>query len=149
MSQYPIPDFNFSPDDPAYSLLVGNPLSIEQKDRLNTSRVVHVSIDPTVPTTTETEPEEGEKADPDRVIRNSRVANSADGLLSDSELLDLFPHSLRSAYDGGQRTARLMSLDGVMTFSDRMTFAVERLGAHEPMWTSYTHFWQSTLGAFL
>ncbi|KAL4064917.1 Endonuclease/exonuclease/phosphatase [Scleroderma yunnanense] len=140
-------DFNFTPDDPAYSLLVGNALSAEQKHRLDASRVVHVSIDPTVLTTMKSEPEEGaEEADPDRVIRNSRVAKPTDGLLSDSELSELFPCSLRSAYDEGQRSLRtLISPGDVATFGDRMSFPVERLGAHEPMWTSYTHFWQSTL----
>lgn len=131
-------------------MLVGDPLSVEQKHRLDASRVVHISIDPTVPATTKTEPDEGEEADPDRVIRNSRVAKPADGLLSDSELLKLFPCSLRSAYDEGQRAARALTSSGDMvTFADRMTFPVEKLGAYEPMWTSYTHFWQSTLGAFL
>jgi RNA exonuclease NGL2 len=36
-------DFNFSPDDPGYSLLVGGQLNAEQRDRLEISRVVHVS----------------------------------------------------------------------------------------------------------
>ena len=132
-------------------MLVGDPLSVEQKHRLDASRVVHVSIDPTVLATTKMEPEEeGEQTDPDRVIRNSRVAKAADGLLSDPELLKLFPCSLRSAYDEGQRAARALTpLGDMATFSDRTSFPVERLGAYEPMWTSYTHFWQSTLGAFL
>ena len=41
-------DFNFQPDDPAYSLLVGDPLLPTQKARIETSRVVHATIDPSI-----------------------------------------------------------------------------------------------------
>ncbi|KAI5980382.1 hypothetical protein EDC04DRAFT_2863044, partial [Pisolithus marmoratus] len=136
-------DFNFSPEDPAYSLLVGDPLSTEQKHRLDISRVVHVSIDPTVPSSSTMELEEGE-GDPDRVIRNSRVAELSDGLLSDSEFLDLFRCPLRSAYDEGQRARKDVVTD-VATFGDRTSFSAARLGVNEPMWTSYTHYWKTTL----
>ncbi|KAI6031752.1 hypothetical protein PISMIDRAFT_673462 [Pisolithus microcarpus 441] len=136
-------DFNFSPEDPAYSLLVGDPLSVEQKHGLDVSRVVHVSIDPSVPESSSTEGEEG---DPDRVIRNSRVAEVSDGLLSDSEFSDLFRHPLRSAYDEGQRTRKAVATPSdVVTFGDRIPFSTARLGANEPMWTSYTQYWKTTL----
>ncbi|KAI6047557.1 endonuclease exonuclease phosphatase [Pisolithus marmoratus] len=130
-------DFNFSPEDPAYSLLVGDPLSTEQKHRLDISRVVHVSIDPTVPSSSTMELEEGE-GDPDRLRRLS------DGLLSDSEFLDLFRCPLRSAYDEGQRARKDVVTD-VATFGDRTSFSAARLGVNEPMWTSYTHYWKTTL----
>ncbi|KAI6005288.1 hypothetical protein F5J12DRAFT_906009 [Pisolithus orientalis] len=139
-------DFNFSPEDPAYSLLVGDPLAAEQKHSLDVSRVVHVSIDPGVSMSSTTEPEEGEEEDPDRVIRNSRVAEISDGLLSDSELLDLFRCRLRSAYDEGQRVYKAMATPtDVVTFGDRIPFSTARLGTNEPMWTSYTHYWKTTL----
>ncbi|KAI6007331.1 Endonuclease/exonuclease/phosphatase [Pisolithus albus] len=136
-------DFNFSPENPAYSLLVGDPLSAEQKHGLDVSRVVHVSIDPSVP---ESSSAEGEEGDPDRVIRNSRVAEVPDGLLSDSEFSDLFRHPLRSTYDEGQRMRKAAATSNdVVTFGDRMPFSTARLGANEPMWTSYTHYWKTTL----
>ncbi|KAF9229386.1 Endonuclease/exonuclease/phosphatase [Gyrodon lividus] len=143
-------DFNFAPDDPAYSLLVGDSLSLEQRERLEISRVVHVSIDPSVPQSVMKEAGEGvgdEKADPDKVIRNSRDAKPSDGLLSDTGLCDLFRHRLRSAYDEGQRAQRalLEHKDDVATYGDRKSLPAERSGAHEPMWTSYAHYWKTTL----
>ncbi|KAF9240862.1 endonuclease exonuclease phosphatase [Melanogaster broomeanus] len=144
-------DFNFEPDDPAYSLLVGVPLSPAQRERLEVSRVVHVSIDPSVPKSVVKEADEGgggeEQADPDRVIRNSRDATPSDGLLSDVELCDLVQHRLRSAYDEGQRTQRalLERKSDVATYGDRKSLPADRPGAHEPMWTSYTHYWKTTL----
>jgi RNA exonuclease NGL2 len=144
-------DFNFTPDDPAYSLLVGDPLTEAQSQRLHMSRVIHITIDPTVlPTTKKADDEEGDgsEADPDRVINNSRVATSSDGLLSDLELTSLFIHGakLRSAYDEGQRAQRDNGTPGdLYTFGDRVPSPPTRLGAHEPMWTSYTHYWKATL----
>jgi RNA exonuclease NGL2 len=132
-------------------LLVGDALSPEQRGRLEISRVVHVSIDPSVPQSVVKEADEGggnEEADPDRVIRNSRVAKPSDGLLSDTELCDLVRHRLRSAYDEGQkaRRASLEHKSEVVTYGDRKSLPMEKPGAHEPMWTSYTHYWKTTLG---
>ncbi|KAG1755190.1 Endonuclease/exonuclease/phosphatase [Suillus paluster] len=144
-------DFNFAPDDPAYSLLVGDPLTEAQSHRLDMSRVVHITIDPTVPRTKKKADEEegdGSEADPDRVINNSRAAASSDGLLSDLELTSLFINGvqLRSAYDEGQRAQRDNGTPGDLhTFGDRVSLPPTRLGAHEPMWTSYTHYWKTTL----
>lgn len=42
-------DFNFQPDDPAYSLLVGDPVLAAQEAELNESMVVHRTVDPSVP----------------------------------------------------------------------------------------------------
>ncbi|KIJ68350.1 hypothetical protein HYDPIDRAFT_165219 [Hydnomerulius pinastri MD-312] len=147
-------DFNFAPDDPAYSLLVGgpihDPLSAEQKERLKISRVVHLSIGPSVPKSIKKEADEGggeAEADPDRVIRNSRDAVLSDGLLSDTELCQLVSRRLRSAYDEGQSAWR-QSIEqkiDVATYGDRKSLPAEQLGAHEPMWTSYTHYWKTTL----
>jgi len=144
-------DFNFTPDDPAYSLLVGDSLTEAQSQRLHISRVIHMTIDPTiVPTAKKADDEEGDgsEADPDRVINNSRVATSSDGLLSDLELTSLFINGakLRSAYDEGQRTQRDNGTPGdLCTFGDRVSLPPTRLGAHEPMWTSYTNYWKTTL----
>jgi len=145
-------DFNFAPDDPAYSLLVGNPLNAAQSLHLQMSRVVHMSIDPTVPPSTKKADDEegdGSETDPDRVINNSRAAVPSDGLLSDLELTSLFANGakLRSAYDEGQREQRASGApDDVCAFADRVSLPPNRLGAHEPMWTSYTHYWKTTLG---
>jgi RNA exonuclease NGL2 len=119
------------------------------------SRVIHITIDPTVPPTTKKADDEegdGSEADPDRVINNSRVATSSDGLLSDFELTSLFINGakFRSAYDEGQRAQRDNGAPGDLdTFGDRISPPSTRLGAHEPMWTSYTHYWKTTLGFFI
>lgn len=129
-------------------MLAREPLSLEQQERLHVSRVVHVSIDPTVPTSITKQADEGggeEEADPDRVIRNSRNSKPSDGLLSDTELSALVGHSLRSAYDEGQRSSLLEGND-VATYGARKLLLAEKVGACEPMWTSFTHYWKTTLG---
>jgi len=142
-------DFNFSPDDPGYSLLVGDQLNAEQRDRLETSRVVHVSIDPTVPPTVKGAPAEDEDGavDPDRVITNARRAIPGDGLLSDSELVSLFSAAnvVRSAYDEGLRQHKQTSPTGFQTFGDRMSLPRTKKGYYEPEYTSYTHYWKTVL----
>ncbi|KAJ7293660.1 Endonuclease/exonuclease/phosphatase [Mycena rebaudengoi] len=126
-------DFNFTPDDPGYSLLVGDPLSLAQRERLAASRVVHLSIDPTVPRTTAAAPTEDENdaVDPDRVITSARPAVPSDGLLSDEELVTFFSgeNVVRSAYDEGLRKHK-ESTNDLKTFGDR------------PEYTSYTHYWK-------
>ncbi len=88
------PDFNFGPEEPGYALLVGDMLTPAQEELLERSRVVHVSVDPTIPLTNPAaandDEDGGAQADPDRVITNAREASPADGLLNSSELLDLF-----------------------------------------------------------
>ncbi|KAF7320400.1 Endo/exonuclease/phosphatase domain-containing protein [Mycena kentingensis (nom. inval.)] len=142
-------DFNFSPDDPAYALLVGDSLTDGHKERLEASRVVHVSIDPTaVPVTASSIKEDEDQAgDPDRVITNARRATIEDGLLSDDELVALFSQSspLRSAYDEGLKAHR-ESNDDLRTFGQRVGLPVEKKGYNEPEYTSYTHYWKTVLG---
>ncbi|KAH7931087.1 endonuclease exonuclease phosphatase [Leucogyrophana mollusca] len=145
-------DFNFAPNDPAYSLLVGDILSPEQCRALELSRVVHVSVDPSVPighNGAVDDESNGTEADPDRVINNARPATPSDGLLSDLEMVDLFSGMarLRSAYDEGQRRGReIGALNGAIeTFGDRLSVLPVKPGAHEPMFTSYTHHWKTTL----
>ncbi|KAJ8494599.1 hypothetical protein ONZ51_g2241 [Trametes cubensis] len=145
-------DFNFGPDDPAYALLSGDALLPEQKKRLDSSYVVHATIDPTVATDGAAQAEEEEEGaeagenDPDRVIVNARPAQPSDGLLSDTELEQLFRQSgtVISAYDAGQRQVPGISESG-LTFGSRVSVPQERRGAFEPIYTSYTHYWQAVL----
>ncbi|PIL31576.1 hypothetical protein GSI_06278 [Ganoderma sinense ZZ0214-1] len=143
-------DFNFGPDDPAYSLLVGNELLPVQKARIQSSRVVHATIDPSVSTSGAAVAEEEEEGaelgenDPDRITVNARAAQPSDGLLSDAELKGLFRQSgtPTSAYDAGQR---LYPSAGEHTFGSRVPIPEGRCGAFEPIYTSYTHYWQAVL----
>lgn len=96
-------DFNSQPSEALYALFVGDtPLLPSQVQSIQTSRVVHASLDPSikyVPTggiskaavpaaqgTQEDEDDDeggaGETQDPDRVITNARSAVPEDGLLS-------------------------------------------------------------------
>ncbi|CCM05171.1 uncharacterized protein FIBRA_07380 [Fibroporia radiculosa] len=144
-------DFNFSPDDPAYSLIVGDTLLPIQDARLAASRVVHVTIDPEVSTVPNANPAEDEadvggETDPDRVITNARSAMPADGLLSSTELVDMFRQSgtPNSVYDTGSRTCPSLAEDG-FAYGNREPVSPGKLGAYEPVWTSYTHYWKTVL----
>ena len=140
------PDFNFPPDDPAYSLLVGDPLLPAQKARLEASRVVHATIDPSITVdgaSKADEEEEGAESgenDPDRIIVNARPAQPSDGLLTDGELAQLYRQSgvLVSTYDAGQRQVPGFSESG-LTFGSRVSVSTDRRGSFEPIYTSYTH----------
>lgn len=161
-------DFNFAPDDPAYALLVGAPFLPLHSQMLARSRVVHASLDPTVPITTtkvignaenttavstaeedtgEAEDDGGEAAaasNPDRTITNARQARAEDGLLSTRELVELFQMSgapAKSVYDQGRRENGAIS-----TFGARTQLPNDRNGWYEPEWTSYTHYWKTVLG---
>lgn len=150
------PDFNFSPEEPGYALLVGDMLTPAQEELLERSRVVHVSVDPTIPLTNpaaaDDDEDGGAEADPDRVITNAREASPADGLLNSSELLDLFAVTAlrpRSLYDEGQRLLEIHSSPSpVPRCGERMGLSPHKRGAYEPEWTSYTHYWQSVLGVY-
>ncbi|KAJ8702712.1 RNA exonuclease ngl2 [Pleurotus ostreatus] len=142
-------DFNFAPDDPVYSLLVGDTLLPEQEALISPSLVVHKSIDPTVPPTgpkVAEEGEDGESTDPDRVITDARSALEGDGLLSIPELLETFQSHAPwcSVYDDGLSRIKAQSPD-IKTFGDRVNIPRTRKGAHEPEWTSYTHYWKTVL----
>lgn len=149
----PFIDFNFQPTEAAYSLLRGLPLLSSHETGLSDSRVVHVSIDPTVPITTPkaTEDEEGEgstTADTDKVIKNARVAMKSDGLLSSEELTALYEtiRYPKSAYDEGQRLLFEASNPDVLRCGDRLQIPKDHQGAFEPEWTNYTFYWQLSLG---
>jgi len=148
-------DFNLTPEDPGYSLLVGDPIIPSQEELLTLSRVVHTSVDPNgvqVIGSKEAKNEEadGAEQDPDRIIVNARMATPTDGLLSTEELVEMVRKlgvaDLESSYDKGLRIAKLSEDSGIQTFGDRVTsLASTRLGRHEPEWTSYTHFWKTVL----
>ena len=149
---FPYIDFNFSPGEPGYALLAGDTLTQAQEDLLEKSRVVHVSVDPSVPltnlaTTDEDEDGGGTKPDPDRVITNARGASPADGLLSSSELVELFAVTPppRSLYDEGQRVLESI-IGSIPRCGERLKLLSHQRGAYEPEWTSYTHYWQTVLG---
>jgi len=143
-------DFNFAPDDPAYSLLVGDPVLPTQENLLAPSRVVHLTVDPEVPpTTTRATPEDEEggdisKTNPDKIITNARPATPSDGLLTTAELIKLFANPVRSTYEEGLSKHR-ESEDDVVTYRDRVSLQASRRGANEPEWTSYTHYWKTVL----
>lgn len=160
-------DFNFSPAEPSYALLVGDTLTPAQEELLERSRVVHVSVDPSVPLSdpagTNDDDDDsnnnnaddggggggGGSGDPDRVITNARRASPADGLLSSFELAQLFAITQRprSLYDEGQRLLERVS-GPVQRCGERLGLPPHQRGAYEPEWTSYTHYWQSVLGGF-
>ncbi|KAH8988960.1 Endonuclease/exonuclease/phosphatase [Lactarius akahatsu] len=137
-------DFNFHPGEPGYALLAGDALTLAQEQLLAKSRVVHVSVDPSVPLTASSN--EDDESDPDRVITNAREALPADGLLSSPELVELFavPTRPRSLYDEGQRLLEMTS-GPILRCGERLGLPAHRRGAYEPEWTSYTHYWKSVL----
>jgi len=120
------------------------------------SQVVHATIDPTVTSDPikQDENENEEETDPDRSITNARIATPTDGLLSSAELHDLFANSgppLTSAYDIGMKkyvASDEMSKTPIKLFGDRSDIVSGRHGAHEPQWTSYTHYWKTVLGIY-
>jgi RNA exonuclease NGL2 len=141
-----VPDFNFAPDDPAYSLLVGDSVLPTQENRLAPSRVVHRTVDPEVPTNHAPAEEGGDgETDPDKIITNARPATRSDGLLTTAELVDLYATPARSIYDEGLLKHR-GSTNKVVTYGDRICLQPSRRGANEPEWTSYTHYWKTVLG---
>ncbi|KAI0068339.1 Endonuclease/exonuclease/phosphatase [Artomyces pyxidatus] len=141
-------DFNFPPDDPGYTLLAGDPLLAKQEERLVYSRVVHVSIDPSVPLTEPKAAEDDEDGDSatKKVFKNTRLAQEEDGLLNPTELSELFSTASRprSAYDAGQRVLQEHG-QAPARCGERLSMPAQRLGAFEPEWTSYTHYWKTVL----
>jgi RNA exonuclease NGL2 len=93
-------DFNLTPDDIAYSLMVGETTTASQQHAFEFSRVVHISVDPTTAKNYEPKPiseeeaeaqeDQTEEKDPDRVIMNSRPCIPSDGLLDFDEMKGLY-----------------------------------------------------------
>ncbi|PPQ88628.1 hypothetical protein CVT25_010204 [Psilocybe cyanescens] len=141
-------DFNFTPIDPAYSLVTGDTLLSVQKETITSSRVVHSSIDPSVVTNTPIAAVEDEAGDvdPDRVIVNARPPRPEEGILTIPEIEKWFstlpkPHS---AYNIGIHASR-ESGNNLPTFGARNALPSGRNGSNEPEYTSYTHYWHLTL----
>ncbi|KDQ12961.1 hypothetical protein BOTBODRAFT_34103 [Botryobasidium botryosum FD-172 SS1] len=155
-------DFNFQPTEPSYALVTGDELNPNQLSQLESSRLVHFSVDPSIPVTgkavldeegggkVENDEKGEDDPDPDRVLTDSRRAIPEDGLLDDEELQSLFKaqagpggkNHLWSVYD--------RAMEGVGEEADNVLGAREdlepgRKGRYEPMWTNFTHFWRLTL----
>ncbi|TDL28494.1 Endonuclease/exonuclease/phosphatase [Rickenella mellea] len=133
-------DFNFTPSDAAYSLLVGDDLLPEQETEICASRVVHVTIDPTIEIINGRSTE-GDEGDPDRVITNARQANAEDGLLDIEEMVQFYQTgiTLTSVYD------HWASAEPNVTYGMRVPVHPSRRGRFEPIYTSYTHYWKTVL----
>lgn len=149
-------DFNFTPLDPAYSLLTTSALLPEHEAMLKPSYVVHKSVDPSVAvastSASQVDAEEGggggEEEDPDRVITNARPARQGDGLLGPPALVSLFSNLPRatSAYDSGlSRYFAVEKESDFPIFGKLHELDPLRPGFHEPAYTSYTHYWKSVL----
>jgi RNA exonuclease NGL2 len=122
-------DFNISPDDPAYAILLGSPLTEGQRSVLNASLVIHATVDPSIERVYEKRPididsdeeEEGDgqaqttgqaqteaqKQSASGLFPNTRRAELRDGLLSEQELRAM----ARFAYLG--TSMRVHDLTGV------------------------------------
>ncbi|CAE6522661.1 unnamed protein product [Rhizoctonia solani] len=164
-------DFNFQPNEVGYALLRGEDLTPEHYSELESSRVVHLSLDPTVPRT----PRTGTDADDDDEaagagaaprpdlkkdngeeeaepvvatrIKDARAAVETDGLLTNQEMLELFgtDEGARSAYDEILGRSAESTGEGDNIISARDPSMKGRKGANEPMWSCFTHYWRSTL----
>ncbi|KZT44472.1 Endonuclease/exonuclease/phosphatase [Sistotremastrum suecicum HHB10207 ss-3] len=138
-------DFNLPPNDAVYTLLAGKPLSELQKQSIMKSSVVHASVDPSVSSSGAPADDEEGGEDPDRVITNARSAVPEDGLLTCLELPKIYEPfvPVRSAYEVGLRGS-IQSSQSV--FGKRLEgMDIRDLGYFEPMFTSYTYYWQATL----
>ncbi|CAE7086166.1 unnamed protein product [Rhizoctonia solani] len=166
-------DFNFQPNEVGYALLRGADLTPEHYSELESSRVVHVSLDPTVPRTPRTGTDaddddeaagagaaprpdlkrdngEGEEESEPVVatrIKDARVAVETDGLLTNEEMLELFDtgEKARSAYDEILKQSANQTGEADNVVSARDPSMKGRKGANEPMWSCFTHYWRSTL----
>jgi len=174
-------DFNSQPTEPLYSLLIGNPLTPKHTKDVLASHVIHISVDPSIQPSsactekddeegeagggkavTETNEDDKEQPDPDRVFTNTRSARPEDGLISAEGLEKIFSSlpPLRSAYDEAHNT--IFGANDVSEPSRQETQRVERTfssrldnmdtsqssdwkGMNEPMYTSFTHYWRLTL----
>ncbi|SCV68498.1 BQ2448_619 [Microbotryum intermedium] len=172
-------DLNTQPKEITYALLKRVPLTAEQTHDFEASCVIHQSVDKMYdplyePVQVVQEAGEGEEAqDPDKVIKNSRVANEADGLLSLDEFKHLYatlPH-VRSAYGElhglfpeeqaqwyVERPPGVESSQGWKIIEDRSVVEKRRQGSwdervtrgdFEPMYTNYTPLWRCCLDYIL
>ncbi|KAJ1309033.1 hypothetical protein OPQ81_004714 [Rhizoctonia solani] len=165
-------DFNFQPNEVGYALLRGADITPEHYSELESSRVVHVTLDPTVPRTprtgTDTDDDDeaagagaaprpdlkkgdGEEEESEPVvatkIKDARTAVETDGLLTNEEMLELFGAGgkARSAYDEILERSAESAGETDNLISARDPSMKGRKGANEPMWSCFTHYWRSTL----
>jgi len=139
-------DFNCSPEEGTYRLMVGEKLSSSQIEKIENSRVVHASVDTLFSTAsdeTKTVPV-NEEGDPDRVITNARRCLPHDGLLSVSELEHHFQQfcHVRSAYS---EASRFSSMPGIDCLGPLSNMTENESGFFEPVYTAYAHYWKATL----
>jgi hypothetical protein len=126
--------------------LTGATVTPEQRDSLAASRVIHESL--LTPSKADIdEAGDGEGPDPDRELTNATTATAGDGLLTDEEFENTFSMlaGLRSAYSVGQRVMK-QPADPSVVGSRLKDFPPEHSAVFEPIWTSYTSFWRSTIG---
>lgn len=117
----------------------------DQWAKLEASRVIHMSVPgPEIDLDNNST---GNKADPNPELPNdSRLATAGDGLLTNAELRAIFDSlpTLTSAYSLGHRH---LGVDISDVAGGRLKLLnVEHPGYFEPIWTSYTHFWKTTIG---
>ncbi|SGY34300.1 BQ5605_C002g01608 [Microbotryum silenes-dioicae] len=173
-------DLNTQPNEITYALLKRVPLTPSQTHAFEASCVIHQSVDKIYNPSYETmndvkEVAEGEEAteDPDKVIKNSRAANEADGLVSLDEFKPLYeslPH-VRSAYGEihglfteeqaqwyVERPPDVESSQGWKIIEDPRAVEQRRQGSweervargdFEPMYTNYTPLWRCCLDYIL
>jgi len=135
-------DFNFTPLEGTYNLLKGDHMNQMQVAKIEDSRVVHMSIDPTVvPGTAFAVDEDG---DPDRVIKAARRCSLGDGLLTICELKRIFEQlpNVRSAYAQANET---LDIDRKTYFGSSNGLQDGESGFFEPLVTAYAHYWKATL----
>jgi len=127
--------------------MLGDPLLPDQEESLSASRVVHLSVDPSIPTYGGSLDEQNDETagDPDKVVTNARSPTLADGLFTVPELVNFFSRlpRLRSVYDEG--LGLLDNDGGLPTFGSRVKLFSSRKGRNEPEYTSYTHYWKTVL----
>jgi len=135
-------DFNFTPLEGSYNLIRGDCLTPAQVSKIEDSRVVHASVDPTI--ASEATDAVNEDGDPDRVITNARRCTSLDGLLTISELERLYEQlpNVRSVYPVAYQA---LGVDRSACFGSAHGLKEHDSGFFEPLVTAYAHYWKATL----
>jgi RNA exonuclease NGL2 len=139
-------DFNFTPQEGTYNLLHGSIMTEEQVEKIDKSRVVHLSVDP--PVVSDAPNCINEHGDPDRVIKDARRCTTHDGLLTASQLTQLFGQlpKVRSAYALANKE---LGMEHSKCFGQLTSLNENDNGFFEPLITAYAHYWKTTLGKVL
>jgi len=135
-------DFNFTPQEGTYNLLHGSIMTEEQVEKIDKSRVVHLSVDP--PVVSDAPNCINEHGDPDRVIKDARRCTTHDGLLTASQLTQLFGQlpKVRSAYALANKE---LGMEHSKCFGQLTSLNENDNGFFEPLITAYAHYWKTTL----